>query len=67
MDLVHLPTELFEAILHQAIIMRGIRRGLRLRLVSSAYLPTHFISKLIIVRVVRWGSDASDVQLPPLR
>jgi len=35
MALLLLPTELFESILEQAIVVRGIKRGLRLRLVNS--------------------------------
>ena len=35
MNLLLLPTELFEGILNHAIICRGIKRGLRLRLVNS--------------------------------
>jgi hypothetical protein len=39
MNLIQLPTELFEAILHKAMVLRGLKRGLRLRLVNSAFLP----------------------------
>jgi hypothetical protein len=42
MGLLELPTELFEEILHQAIKVRGIKRGLRLRLVSSKRIPLTF-------------------------
>jgi hypothetical protein len=45
MKLEQLPMELFEAILHQAIVCRGIRRGLRLRLVNSAFLPNHLLRR----------------------
>jgi len=34
MKLLDLPRELFEAILHYAILARGTKRGLRLRLIN---------------------------------
>jgi hypothetical protein len=38
MYLSNLPTEILEDVIHQAIVTRGIKRGLRLRLVNSKYL-----------------------------
>ncbi|KAF2867228.1 ankyrin repeat-containing domain protein [Massariosphaeria phaeospora] len=35
MELLGLPTEIFQDILHQAIVARGIKRGVRLRLVNN--------------------------------
>jgi hypothetical protein len=37
MELTQLPIELFQEILRHAIVVRGIKRGLRLRLLNSAY------------------------------
>jgi hypothetical protein len=37
MRLLELPTELFEKILHDAFVVRGLKRGMRLRLVNSEY------------------------------
>ena len=37
MDVYSLPLELFRAILAQAMLARGVKRALRLRLVSSKY------------------------------
>jgi hypothetical protein len=36
MQLLDLPLELFQEILSHAIVVRGLKRGLRLRLVNSA-------------------------------
>jgi hypothetical protein len=38
MKLLDLPTELFEKILHDAFQARGLKRGMRLRLVNSESL-----------------------------
>ena len=38
MHLLDLPTEVFEEVIHQAIVARGITRGLRLRIVNSQYI-----------------------------
>ena len=37
MHLLDLPTEVLEEVIHQAVVARGIKRGLRLRLVHSKY------------------------------
>jgi hypothetical protein len=41
MGLLALPTELFENILHDAFKARGLKRGMRLRLVNSKLCPFH--------------------------
>lgn len=46
MSLARLPTELFEAIVYQAFVVRGTRRGLRLRVVNSALLRAASRTKL---------------------
>ena len=38
MRILDLPLELIQDILHKAIQVRGLRRGVRLRLVNSRYL-----------------------------
>jgi len=43
MEILDLPTEVFEAILGYCIVARGLKRGLRLRLVNSMVLPLYQI------------------------
>ncbi|KAH8731803.1 ankyrin repeat-containing domain protein [Phaeosphaeriaceae sp. PMI808] len=40
MGLLELPTELFEHIIHDAIQIRGLKRGMRLRLVNKTFART---------------------------
>lgn len=42
MRVFDLPQELFELILCQSILARGVKRGLRLRLVNS---PKYYVTK----------------------
>lgn len=50
MGILELPLELFQEILYHAIQIRGIKRGLRLRLINSKYIPPN-----IPVCVKRWS------------
>lgn len=46
MPFANLPKELLQAILHHAIAVRGVKRGLRLRLVNSMYISSTTIDAI---------------------
>lgn len=68
MELLGLPTEVFEAILFYAIVGRGIKRGVRLRLVNSKHSFTLTREGLIEKsRAFHKSNHASPQKLPATR
>jgi hypothetical protein len=65
MELMKLPTELFEKILHDAFIERGLMQGVAMRLVNSKRCHSRMRPCTdAVAREVRTNSDQRNLHVP---